>query len=170
MEQIQILLRHLDSGEVALVGQAGSGILGGEAGDVVRSAHRLLKGCGREIRGAGVAAALSSASPADSPATSHHAPLPVATSRPSAQSVPVQNSSKAVSGVAVVAPTAAIRLAFNRMTATTPALRPGSRSSAARASNTLPSRVANGDNSRTPRLPSPRHQVPALIHSATIGG
>ena len=41
MEEIEVAPRRV--GEVGLVGQAGGRILGREAGDVVRGAHRLLE-------------------------------------------------------------------------------------------------------------------------------
>ena len=52
-------MRRRAGGEVVRVGQAGGRILGGEAGDVVGRAHRLLDRGAREVGGAGVAAPLA---------------------------------------------------------------------------------------------------------------
>ena len=59
MEEVEVESRRAVACEVGLVGQAGRRVLGGEAGDVVRGAHRLLERGQREVRGARVAAPLA---------------------------------------------------------------------------------------------------------------
>jgi hypothetical protein len=113
---------------------------------------------------------LSSAAPASTPTASHQAGRPVAISRARAHSVAVQKNSSGVSGVMVTAPAAISRVAFSSTAATTPGLRAGNRSLAARTSNTEPSAADKGPSRRMPNAPWPARAVPARIHSATMGG
>ena len=59
MEQVQVALGGAARGQVFGIGQAGGGVFGGEAGDVVGGANGLFERGGREIGGAGVAPALA---------------------------------------------------------------------------------------------------------------
>ena len=59
MEEIEVASCRRRVGEVGLVGQTRRRILGREAGDVVRGAHRLLERRRREVRRARVAAPLA---------------------------------------------------------------------------------------------------------------
>ena len=59
MEQVEVAPRGCVVGQVGFVGQAGGRIFGGEAGDVVRGAHRLLERGAREVGRARVAAPLA---------------------------------------------------------------------------------------------------------------
>ena len=58
MKQIEIARGFLGLGQVIGLGQAGGGVFGREAGDVVGGPDRLLQGFGREIRGTRVATLL----------------------------------------------------------------------------------------------------------------
>ena len=74
------------------------------------------------------------------------------------------------SGVTTIAPTPTKIVEFSSKTVAMPALRPGSRRSAASHSSAEPSAAESGPSSRMPSAVSPASHVPARIHRATIGG
>ena len=110
------------------------------------------------------------ASPAATPTIPHQPARPVASTRPRPNRAAVQKKISGVSGVIMTEPAPNSRVALASTAATTPALRPGSRSSAARQSSTDPTAVASGPSRRTPKAVSPSRAVPARIHRATMGG
>jgi hypothetical protein len=59
MEEVEVQPRHRPQRQIGRLGQAGGAVLSGEAGDVVGRLHRLAQRGRREVRGAGIAAALA---------------------------------------------------------------------------------------------------------------
>jgi hypothetical protein len=59
VEEVQFGPGRWIEGQVGFVRQAGELVLGREAGDVIGRTHRVADGLGREVRGAGIAAALA---------------------------------------------------------------------------------------------------------------
>ena len=86
----------------------------------------------------------------------------------SAHSARVQKNTSGVSGVIVAVPAPSSSVPLNSAAAGTPA--PGRTALAACASSTDPAAADSGPSRRWPSAPSPAIQVPARIHSATIGG
>jgi hypothetical protein len=112
----------------------------------------------------------SRASPMASPTPSHQRGSPVVISRAIAARAAAQKKISGVSGVMMIAPTPTIKVAFSRAAAISPAWRCGNIRSPASQISSEPMAAAIGPKNRMPSGLVPRHQVPARMNSATIGG
>src|ERR1700677_3173117 len=108
--------------------------------------------------------------PANSPATSHHQPLPPTASSASAHIKAAEQASAGGSGTIGMEVTVGTNIKLKKSAARTPSSRSPSRSEAVRHTQKVATETTAIPILRTPNAVSPNSAVPARIKKATAGG